>query len=642
MAGEEHRGRLTRPAEPWRRIGGLGLIGAALVLVLAVAVWAQTRQLTLVGQALRSGDGYSVLSLYQVEIEYLRLREQWRRSVIADDLELGPLQLRYDVWVSRIALARTPSLQRLMADDEEYSQAVLRLRAFVAQADLDLGAGSTPARTALVALAAPLEALAGPVHDLTLAAAHRVAERAVASNRALHQQSRLGIALTVALGALCLVFGGLAMRQMRQLTQRRSALEDLAARLHEARQEAETASAAKSTFLANMSHEIRTPFQGLLGMLSLLRESGLTPRQAEQLRIATESSDHLLAILNDILDLSQLESGRLTLSPAPLDLRALLRQVEALMRPPASAKSLALHLDAEPTVPEWIVADATRVKQVLFNLLSNAIKFSLRGSVALDIRTDAGPPARLRFIVTDTGPGMNEATLATLFRRFSPGDRGAARHHGGAGLGLEISRNLARLMGGDIAVTSRLGEGSRFSFEMPLVLPTAPQVRAAEPTDDTRALRPLRVLVAEDHPINRQYLASLFETLHHPAHFVADGREAVLALEREAFDLVLMDLHMPGLDGIGATLAIRALPDRQAATVPIIALTADAFQDTRERCLLAGMNDFLTKPVSPQDLAAALRRLFGQEAVDGRSAANAPRAAPSLAPVAPLIDTVAV
>ncbi|MEP7282049.1 MAG: ATP-binding protein [Rubrivivax sp.] len=642
MAGEEHRGRLTRPAELWRRIGGLGLIGAALVLLLAVIVWGQTRQLTLVGQALRSGDGYSVLSLYQVEIEYLRLREQWRRSVIADDLELAPLQLRYDVWVSRIALARTPSLQRLMADDEGYSQAVVRLRAFVDQADLELGVDRTPDRAALVALAAPLEELAGPVHDLTLAAAHRVAERADASNRALHQQSRFSVTLTVALGALCLVFGGLAMRQMRQLNQRRSALEDLAARLQEARREAETASAAKSTFLANMSHEIRTPFQGLLGMLSLLRESGLTPRQAEQLRIATESSDHLLAILNDILDLSQLESGRLTLSPAPLDLRALLRQVEALMRPPASAKSLALHLDAEPTVPEWIVADATRVKQVLFNLLSNAIKFSLRGSVALDIRTDAGPPPRLRFIVTDTGPGMNEATLATLFRRFSPGDRGAARHHGGAGLGLEISRNLARLMGGDISVTSRLGEGSRFSFEMPLVLPTAPQVRAAEPPDDTRALRPLRVLVAEDHPINRQYLASLFETLRHPAHFVADGREAVLALEREAFDLVLMDLHMPGLDGIGATLAIRALPDRQAATVPIIALTADAFQETRERCLLAGMNDFLTKPVSPQDLAAALRRLFGQEAVDGRSAANAPRVAPSLAPVAPLIDGVAV
>jgi CheY-like chemotaxis protein/HPt (histidine-containing phosphotransfer) domain-containing protein len=262
--------------------------------------------------------------------------------------------------------------------------------------------------------------------------------------------------------------------------------------------------------------------------------------------------------------------------------------------------------------------------------------------VSLDIRRDPGPPARLRFVVTDTGVGMDPATVAGLFRRFSPGDRGPARQHGGAGLGLEISRNLARLMGGDITVASLPGEGSRFTFELPMVLPSAPPVRPRDPVADAGALRPLRVLVAEDHPVNRQYLASLFETLRHQAHFVPDGREAVLALERESFDLVLMDLHMPGLDGIGATLAIRALPERASATVPINALTADAFQETRERCQLAGMNDFLTKPVSPQDLAAALRRLFGQEVVDGRSAANAPLAAPALAPLAPLIDAAAI
>ncbi|MCB1958666.1 MAG: hypothetical protein KDG55_23580, partial [Rhodocyclaceae bacterium] len=210
-----------------------------------------------------------------------------------------------------------------------------------------------PDPAALQAAFEQFNGLVTPVHSLSLAAAHRLAQRADDGNRALQQQSRLGVALSVFLFALCAVFAGLAMRQMRQLQQRRLALEDLTERLREARGDAESASEAKSAFLANMSHEIRTPFQGLLGMLSLLRESGLAPRQAEHLRVATESADHLLAILNDILDMSQLESGRLTLNPAPLDLRALLTQTDNLMRTQAAAKSLALYLDVAPDVPEW-------------------------------------------------------------------------------------------------------------------------------------------------------------------------------------------------------------------------------------------------------------------------------------------------
>ncbi len=628
----------------WQRFGGLGLIGTVLALVLGAAVLVQGRQLTLADQALRSGDGYSVLSLYQVEIDYLRLAEQWRRSLATADPEVATLQLRYDVWVSRVTLARSPSQLRLMADDPAYHRTVQQLESFVAAADRVLGTGRSdpPDRDSLRALLPPLEALAVPVHDLSLAAAHRVAQRADAGNRALHQQSQLGIALSVFLGALCAVFAGLAMRQMRQLQQRRLALEDLTGHLREARREAESASEAKSVFLANMSHEIRTPFQGLLGMLSLLRETGLQPRQAEYLRVATESADHLLAILNDILDMSQLESGRLTLNPAPLELRPLLRQVDALMRPQATAKALALHLDAEPAVPEWIVADATRVKQVLFNLLSNAIKFSEQGDITLDVRLEDDDAERLVFVVTDTGIGMDAATTARLFRRFAPGDPTPQRRHGGTGLGLEISRNLARMMGGDITVDSEAGVGSRFRFELPLLRPpTSAQRAVGQELLPTGATRALTVLVAEDHPVNRQYLGSLLETLGHHAHFVPNGLEAVNLVRQQRFDLVLMDLHMPELDGLGATTAIRALPDRAAATVPIVALTADAFQETRDRCLLAGMNDFLSKPVSPQDLASALRRLYGQEAADAAHATDA-SAPPVPATTPQLLDTVAV
>jgi two-component system, sensor histidine kinase len=518
-----------------------------------------------------------------------------------------------------------------------------KLQAFVARADRWLGSppAAVPDHAVLREMLPELDSFSGPIHGMSLGAGHDVSQRIVERNKAVRQHNRLGIGLTLFLSALTLAFAGLAMRQMRQLQARRHTLESLAHSLREARRDAEAASAAKSAFLANMSHEIRTPFHGLLGMLSLLRSSGLSPRQLDHLRTATESADHLLAILNDVLDMSQLESGRMTLAPTAVDVRALLREVEALMRPQANAKSLALHLDAEPQVPERILADPTRLKQVLFNLLSNAIKFSERGTVVLDVRllADADGTRQLDFIVTDTGIGMDEATVARLFRRFSQGDATPSRRFGGTGLGLEISRNLARLMGGDITVRSAPGEGSRFAFRLPVR--DAPAAPAPAPQSESAAGTPpprLQVLVAEDHAVNRQYMAALLETLGHDAFFAADGEQALRAVCERRFDLVLMDLHMPRLDGFGATRAIRALPDRAAATVPIVALTADAFPETRDRCLVTGMNAFLTKPVGPDKLATALRRLFGPGVATETAAAETTRdPGPGT-----LVDTVAL
>jgi len=432
--------------------------------------------------------------------------------------------------------------------------------------------------------------------------------------QAVRQHNTLSLALTLLVMALTLAFAGIALHHLRQLRERRLVLEELTAKLRQARREAEAASESKSVFLANMSHEIRTPFHGLMGMLSLLRETGLNARQVDFLRTATESADHLLAILNDILDMSQLEAGRMTVTPTPTELRGILRDVEALMRPQANAKQLAMHFDADPGVPERVMLDATRVKQILFNLLANAIKFSDHGAVVLDVRQrdDQDQQPWLEFVVTDTGAGMDEAALSRLFRRFLQGDSSRSRRHGGTGLGLEISRDLARLMRGDITVRSKAGEGSAFNFSLPLVtVPDALSHGARQPGQGDERQRPLHVLVAEDHPVNRQYIAALLENLGHRAYFTANGHEAVQAARERRFDVVLMDLHMPLLDGVGATKAIRALPDRAAATVPIVALTADAFEQSRERCLVAGMNDFLTKPLSPQKLATSLRRLFG-------------------------------
>ena len=625
MATSDNRSLVdASPAAASRRwsAGWLGVLGVLLLVLMAGVALVQWRQLSLLSRAMVLGGDDIVLGIYQAENEYLRLRHAWPADPQSAAGYLhDELQLRYDIFVSRIELLRETGTRRLMADDAALSEGLQRVDDFIARADRQLGPGAkAPDTAALTALRGEMLQLGQAMHGMALRAAHTLSLNATGRDAAVRRHNRVGIALTLFLSALTLAFAFIALRQLYRLEQRRLALEELAASLREARKGAEAASAAKSAFLANMSHEIRTPFQGLLGMLSLLRETGLTPKQGDYLRTATESADHLLVILNDILDMSQLESGRMTLSLGAVDLRSLLRDVESLMRPQATRKALAMHLDADPALPERVLIDSTRVKQVLFNLLSNAIKFCEHGAVTLDVRRDAGEHGlEIEFVVTDTGIGMDEPTMAGLFTRFSQADNSRSRRHGGTGLGLEISRNLARLMAGDITVSSRYGTGSAFCFRLPLrVAPWVSNPRGDAMPDaalpGVHAAPSLIVLVAEDHAVNRQYMAALLENQGHHAHFAADGHETVRAVMAQRFDVILMDLHMPVLDGLGATRAIRALSDPAAATVPIVALTADAFSETRDRCLVAGMNDFLTKPISAQALATSLRRLFGTPA----------------------------
>jgi CheY-like chemotaxis protein len=261
-----------------------------------------------------------------------------------------------------------------------------------------------------------------------------------------------------------------------------------------------------------------------------------------------------------------------------------------------------LDIHVDPLLPAQLLLDGTRVRQVLFNLLSNAIKFTERGRVSLDIRADGD---QLRLAVTDTGIGMDGATMARLFQRFTQGDETTSRRYGGTGLGLEISRSLARLMGGDIEARSTPGQGSCFEMWLPLRAAAAPTADASSAVKSAGDTRSLRLLVAEDNEVNRTVLAAMIEREGHDWHFAHDGRAAVQAAQAQEYDLVLMDLHMPEMDGIDATRAIRALPGDKAQ-VPIVALTADAFADTRARCLEAGMNDFLSKPVSVAELSRLL------------------------------------
>lgn len=617
---------------PRLRLSWLGLIGAALALALVVAMLAQARQYAVLRHAMQASDDQSVVAVYEARMQTQQLREQWRQAM--DDrqpFDADGLRARFAQWQVATGALQSGAVAPLLREAPAYMQVCAELEQFTAGADHALGPRpvSPLSREWVAGRLFALQALDEPMHRLAQAATDLAAQRTEQRAAAVRRQNQWGLALTVFMAGLSAAFGWIALRHMHQLHQRRRSLERQAHDLDRARREAEQASEAKSVFLANMSHEVRTPFHGLMDMLSILRETGLTPRQLAYLRTATESADHLLAILNDILDVSQLETGLLSVNPAPLDLRLLLHEVEARMRPQAHAKSLALHVETDPGLPERIIGDTTRIKQILCNLLSNAVKSSDRGAVLLQVRlgTDEHGAATLLFVVTDTGTSSGTGT--------------------GMGTGLEISRSLAQLMQGEITASSRPGDGCVFTFSLPLQVAPASAGDALAQTDTAShqpATQRLRVLVAEDHPVNRQYMAALLENLGHHAHFTADGQEAVLAVQQHDCDLVLMDLHMPVLDGLGATRAIRALSNRTAATVPIVALTADALEQTRQRCLVAGMNDFLTKPVSPQKLASSLRRLFGSAVCDGGDSSAAPTGPPAAhaADGAPVVDDAAL
>jgi signal transduction histidine kinase/CheY-like chemotaxis protein len=604
LAVAHDRAVVTDAPSPRRNL----LVGATallLVLALAAVAWVQTRQHRLLGESVRFQDEYLQISLNQLQAEYLRLRLAIDAARDHLPLRADALQLRYDIFVSRVDLLDAGRSARLVAGMKEYDEVVGAVRAFVAQTDRLLGPSPSAAldAAALDALEERMAALDAPIQALVLEASHAVSVRVGQRYDAMQELNRSAIALTLLLSLVSLGFAAIALGQLRRLDTRRRALEALAGELRAARGAAESASRAKSAFLANMSHELRTPFQGLLGMLELLDQGALDSAQRRQLVVARDAASHLLAVLDDVLDISRLEAGTLTLQSEPVAPRDLLADVRALMAPAADRKHLSFETRCDASVPARMRLDGLRVRQVLFNLLSNAIKFTERGGVLIEAAVRDG---ELVIAVADTGIGMDEATRALLFQRFSQGDDSTSRRYGGTGLGLEISRSLARMMGGDITVQSAPGAGSRFELRLPVADAVAAEpVRAAEPGVPARALaatQRLRLLVAEDNEVNREVLAAMIDGLGQEAHFAQDGREALDAAASQDFDLVLMDLHMPGMDGIEAARAIRALEGGRSR-VPIAALTADAFDDTRERCMAAGMDAFLPKPVSVEALA---------------------------------------
>ena len=366
-----------------------------------------------------------------------------------------------------------------------------------------------------------------------------------------------------------------------------------------------------------MSHEIRTPMNAIIGFTHLLRRDLSDPRALEQLSKIQGAASHLLSIINDILDLSKIEAGKLVLEKTGFSVPALIAGICSIAGQRVEEKGLVFERTVDPRIPPDLLGDSLRLSQILTNFVSNAIKFTERGSIRLDavlVEAD-GKRVRLRFEVADTGIGIDPKDKARLFEAFEQADDSTTRKYGGTGLGLAICTRLVRLMEGEIGVESTPGNGSVFWFsawfERGRAVQKQPALEVVGDRAGESAMRLLRqnhagsrILLAEDNLINQEIIVDLLSDLHLSVDVAANGNEAVALAEAYAYDLVLMDMYMPELDGLEATRRIRALPT--GARTPIVALTANAFEEDRERCLAAGMNDYLAKPVEPDDFFAML------------------------------------
>ena len=396
------------------------------------------------------------------------------------------------------------------------------------------------------------------------------------------------------------------------------AIEERTRELMESQRQAEATTQAKSTFLANMSHEVRTPLNGILGMAQVLVQGDLTPEQREQVELVLESGKNLKTLLDDVLDLSKIEAGRMTLVPVDKDFHNVLRRLHRLWLPRSEEKNIALTLAIEESVPQYLRFDPVRLGQCISNLVSNAIKFTERGEVA--IKASSGKIAQgaaIAITIRDTGIGMSEAAAGRLFAPFMQADSSISRRFGGTGLGLVITQKFAQLMGGDVTSTSTEGTGSTFTLSFvaePVsdIAAAATIETAGQTIPGCNSLRGKKILLVDDHPLNRRVRRLFLEPEGYDVTEAENGLEALEKLAGTRFDLVLLDIHMPVLDGIQTLKRVRASLEPWH-DVPVIALTADAMTGDRERYLAEGMDGYISKPIDKLGLLLEIQKLLGSE-----------------------------
>ena len=597
---------------------------AIIVVVLAGALGGigtvQYRQFVDLNRSTSLGNDSVMWNYAQLYSESLRLQNALMLWQPGSDSQL---QLRYDIFASRVDLAFTGRDRQLLSDSPLFQEVVHVMHGYMAMADVWLGV-KPEARLDRRAVQEMLEAMPSMLErlqPLMLEVNQKVTEFDMGRREAVRRQIITTTLIAALQFTLVSLFAILAWRQQKRTDEQHEAMRRLNENLIAANHAAEAGNRAKSSFLANMSHEIRTPMNGVIGMLSLLADEPLQPRQRDYLSTARESAEHLLELLNDILDVSKLEEGKIRLELAPVDLHALLSDLCDLLRPSGEKKHLTLQRVIPPQVPRWVMADGLRLRQILLNLLSNAIKFTREGEVILSV--DATPVEEGRYhiavAIRDTGIGIGPEQMALLFQRFSQADISITREFGGSGLGLEISRSLAQLMGGEISVESEAGKGSCFTLIWCCEPCAAPAPPVAEPSPSSDAGEGRRILLVDDNRTNREAVAVMLSRAGHQVQEASHGEEALSMLATTPVDAVLMDMQMPVMDGVAATRAIRSAATPWA-DVPIIAVTADVMDDARQRYKEAGMNGFLPKPVERAQLLDEVRRVVtaGDERPDGR------------------------
>jgi signal transduction histidine kinase len=586
-------------------------VGLVLTITITPLAWIQWQQFRLLDDISSSQTESPMWHAYQLEIELHQLERALEQAsglrqplVSADDLSE-----RYEIFLSRVGVLIDLPRRDDLDTQTAYVQALTGVVSFTQLAEPMMADPAAwlkqPAQ--VQRLLTRTQALRPLLAELTSVASRAMARVEDERKRLLLQQSKLIMGLAAAQTVLLLALLILLGRHLRQQLQQNQQLTSVSLALQKARDDADSANRGKSVFLANMSHEIRTPFQGVLGMLNLLDATQLSPEQRDYTHTARESASHLLRVLNDILDVSTMESGQFKLNTAPVHLPSIVKEVDNLMRFPAQQKGISLSLRIDPLAPTWVTGDATRLRQIFFNLINNAIKFTSQGGVSVCL--DATPDGSTGFVfsVRDSGIGMDPSTLDQLFTRFYQADDSVRRRLGGTGLGLDISRQLCDMMDGEISVNSEPGQGSVFMVRLPLPDVDAPDLPTSETLSEAASpnLRTLHFLVAEDHPVNMKFISIVIQNMGHTATYCGNGIEALEHLARDRFDVALLDYHMPELDGLGTTEALRQTVGMNQR-IPVILVTADVINETREKALAKGVTAFVSKPMQASDLQRAL------------------------------------